>query len=168
MRIVLTRRSRIFAVALLAFLAVGAAAWAFWAAQSSGSASGHVGGLSAPQIISATPGGGTVALNWSAITAPGGGTVSYYVRRDGNPASSACPSVTSPGTGLGCTDTGVPIGTHSYTVTAVWRSWTAQGQAASAQVVSGAATHFALTPSTTAPTAGAANNLTIVAQDASN
>ncbi len=171
MRTAFTRvlgRRRTLVLLLLAVLLASTTAWAFWAAKSSGSASGHVGSLAAPQLNSATPGGGTVTLNWTAVSAPASGTVSYYVSRDGGAASSACPSSGTPGTQTSCTDTGVSIGKHSYTVTAVWRSWTAQSEASAAQVTTGAATHLLLTPATTTPTAGASDNLTITAQDASN
>ncbi len=161
-------RRHISILMLLGVLVASTAAWAYWAGKSSGSASGHVGSLSAPTISSAAPGGGTVTLNWTTVTPPAGGTVSYYVSRDGGAASSACPSSGAPGTQTSCTDTNVSTGSHSYTVTAVWHSWTAKGESASAQVTSGAATHLALTPATTTPTAGAADNLTITAQDAGN
>ena len=162
------RRGRAVIILAVAVLGLSAAAWAYWSAPSSGHASGAVGTLGGPSIEGATPGAGTVTLKWSAVTAPGGGSVAYYVSRDGGAASGACPSSATPAAQLGCTDTGVPIGEHSYVVTAVWRSWTAHGESASAQVTSGVATHFALTPATTTPNAGAADNLTIVAQDASN
>ncbi len=171
MRTAFTRvlgRRRTLVLLLLAVLLASTTAWAFWAAKSSGSASGQVGGLPAPQISSATPGGGTVTLNWTTVSAPAGGTVSYYVSRDGGAASSACPSSTSPGTQTSCTDTGVSTGSHKYTVTAVWHSWTAKSASAAAQVTSGAATHLVLTPATTTPTAGAADNLTVTAKDAAN
>jgi hypothetical protein len=171
MRTAFTRvlgRRRTLVLLLLAVLLASTTTWAFWAAKSSGSASGHIGSLPAPQISSATPGGGTVALSWTAVSAPAGGTVSYYVSRDGGAASSACPSSTTPGTQTSCTDTGVPTGSHKYTVTAVWHSWSAKSESASAQVMSGAATHLVLTPATTTPTAGAADNLTITAKDAAN
>jgi hypothetical protein len=162
------RRRRALLLTLCAALAASTAAWAFWGAQGSGAASGHVGNLTAPSIVSATPGGGTVALTWSAVTAPGSGSVSYYVSRDGGAPSGACPSSSAPSAQTSCTDTPVSIGTHSYTVTAVWRSWSAKSNAASAQVLTGAATHLLLSPTTAAPIAGAADNLTITAQDASN
>ena len=161
-------RRRTLILLALAVLAASTTAWAYWAAQSSGHASGHVGDLSAPSISSATAGGGSVALSWTAITAPGSGTVRYYVSRDGGAPSSACPSSTAPAAQTSCTDTGVSIGKHTYTVTAVWRSWTAKSDSASAQVATGAATHLVLAPTTTTPTAGAADNLTITAKDAAN
>jgi hypothetical protein len=171
MRATFTRvlgRRRTPILLLLAVLVASTTAWAYWAAKSNGSASGQIGSLSAPQISSATPGGGTVALSWTAVSAPAGGTVSYYVRRDGGAASSACPSSGAPGTQTSCTDTGVSTGSHKYTVTAVWHSWTAKSESASAQVTSGAATQLVLTPATTTPAAGAADNLTITAKDAAN
>ncbi len=128
MRTAFTRvlgRRRTLVLLLLAVLLASATAWAFWAAKSSGSGSGHVGSLSAPQISSATPGGGTVALNWTAVSAPAGGTVSYYVSRDGAAPSGNCPTSSSPAAATSCTDIGLSPGSHSYTVTAVWRSWTA-------------------------------------------
>jgi len=171
MRTLLTHlagRRRALLLTLCAALAASTLAWAFWAAQGNGAASGHVGSLDAPSIVSATPGGGTVALSWSAVTAPGPGSVSYYVSRDGGAAGGACPSSSAPSAQTSCTDTGVSIGTHSYTVTAVWRSWNAKSKAASAQVLTGAATHLLLSPASATPIAGTADNLTITAQDASN
>jgi hypothetical protein len=171
MRTAFTRvlgRRRTLVLLLLAVLLASTTAWAFWAAKSSGSASGHVGGLPAPQISSATPGGGTVTLNWTTVSAPASGTVSYYVSRDGGAASAACPSASSPSTQTSCTDMGVSISKHTYTVTAVWRSWTAASAGASAQVSTGPATHLLLAPATTTPIAGVNDNLTITALDASN
>jgi hypothetical protein len=168
LRASLTGRRRALLLTLCAALAASTASWAFWGAQGSGAASGHVGSLAAPSIASATPGGGTVTLQWSAVTAPGSGSVSYYVSRDGGAPSSTCPSASAPSAQTSCTDTGVSIGTHSYTVTAVWRSWTAKSNGASAQVLTGAATHLLLSPATASPIAGTADNLTITAQDASN
>lgn len=161
------RRGRLIAVLLLAVLGT-TAAWAYWSQPSKGSASGHVGSLGAPTISNATPGAGTVALSWTAVTAPAGGTVSYYVSRDGAAASSACPGAASPGTATSCTDTGVSVANHTYTVTAVWRSWTAKSATVSAQVTSGVANHFVLTPTSSSVTAGATDNLTITAKDAAN
>jgi hypothetical protein len=171
MRTLLTHlagRRRALLLTLCAALAASTVAWAFWAAQGNGAASGHVGSLDAPSIVSATPGGGTVALSWSAVATPGSGSGSYYVSRDGGAAGGACPSSSAPSAQTSCTDTGVSIGTHSYTVTAVWRSWSAKSKAASAQVLTGAATHLLLSPASATPIAGTADNLTITAQDASN
>ena len=71
--------------------------------------------------------------------------MSYYVKRDGGAPAGNCPSGSSSSTATSCTDGGLAVGTYSYTVTAVWRSWAATSAPASANVTSGAATHLALT-----------------------
>jgi hypothetical protein len=149
-------------------LVIAACALAYFSAQGSGSASGSIGTLSAPVISSITPGPGTAELSWTAVTPPGAGSVSYYVSRDGGAPAGTCPTSSSPGAGTSCTDTEVSAGTHKYTVTAVWRSWTAQSASKTVEVASAAPTHFVLEASTTTPTAGAGDNLTITAEDASN
>jgi S-adenosylmethionine hydrolase len=164
----LGRRTLVALGATVIVLAIAACALAFWSAQGSGSASGSVGSLAAPSITNATPGAGTVALTWSTVSAPGSGSVTYYVSRDGGAASAACPSAPSPTSATSCTDTGVPAGSHSYTVTAVWRSWTATSASKSVEVASAAATHLVLAATTTSPTAGTGDNLTITAENASN
>ena len=88
--------------------------------------------------------------------------------RDGGSPGGGCPSSSSHSTATSCTDTGVPIGTHAYTVTAVWRTWTATSTAKSATVAFGPATHLVLEAASVTPTAGEADNLTITAKDASN
>jgi hypothetical protein len=141
---------------------------AYWSNAGEASASASLATLTAPTISSATPGAGTVALTWPAVTPPAGGTVEYYVTRDGGAPSSACPSSSSPSTALSCTDTGVSIGTHEYTVRAVWRTWTATSTAKSVTVTFGPATHFQVEAASTTPAAGETDNLTITAKDATN
>jgi len=149
-------------------LAAAAGALAYFSSTGTGTASSGLAVLSPPTISSATPGAGTVTLSWSAVGAPGPGTVSYYVSRDGAAPEGNCPTSVSTATVTSCTDTGVPIGTHQYTVTAVWRTWTATSATSSATVAFGPATHLLLAAASTTPTAGVADNLTITAKDASN
>ena len=52
----LVTRRRTLVLVLIAALAVSTAAWAYWAANSSGSATGKVDALSAPTLTSATGG----------------------------------------------------------------------------------------------------------------
>ncbi|MHB8234064.1 MAG: beta strand repeat-containing protein [Solirubrobacteraceae bacterium] len=130
------RRGRIVAILLVAVLGATAAAWAYWSQPSKGSASGHVGSLGAPTISGATGGAEAATINWSSVTAPGSGTVKYYVSRDGAAAGGNCPTSASPSTATSCTDASVAPGSHSYTVTAVWRSWTATSASKSATAVS--------------------------------
>jgi hypothetical protein len=129
-------RRRTLALVLIAALAASTAAWAYWAANSSGSATGKVGALSAPTLASATGGAESTTLSWSSVNALGSGSVKYYVSRDGSTPGGSCPSSSAPSTVTSCTDTGVSPGGHSYTVTAVWRSWSATSAPRSATVSS--------------------------------
>jgi hypothetical protein len=131
----------VVAVALVA--AINASAYV--TASGSASARASVTTLPAPTITRTSPGGGSVTLTWSAVTAPASGAVTYYVRRDGGAASAACPSVASPSAVTTCTDTGVSTGAHSYTVTAVWRTWTRTSVSANATVAFGPATQLVFT-----------------------
>ena len=164
----LRRLGRIAASTVVALSLLSAGAFAYWSNAGEASASASLATLTAPTISSATAGAGTVALTWSAVTAPSSGTVDYYVTRDGGAPSSGCPSSSTPSTATSCTDTGVSIGAHEYTVTAVWRSWTATSTAKSVSVAFGPATHFQIQAASTTPTANETDNLTITAKDASN
>jgi hypothetical protein len=132
----LVTRRRTLVLVLIAALAASTAAWAYWAASSSGSATGKVGALSAPALSSATGGAESATLGWSSVSAPGSGAVKYYVSRDGSSPGGSCPGSSAPSTVTSCTDTGVSPGSHSYTVTAVWRSWSATSSPRSASVSS--------------------------------
>jgi hypothetical protein len=88
--------------------------------------------------------------------------------RDGGAPAGNCPSSASPVVVTTCTDSGVEIGTHSYVVTAKWRSWSAAGSAAAAKITVGPVTHLDLKAVSATPVAGATNNLTITAQDAND
>src|SRR5207302_3073032 len=95
----------------------------------------------------ATPGAGTVALSWSNVTPPAGsGGVTYYVMRDGGAPAGNCPTSTAPTAVTSCTDSELSKGTYSYTVTAVWHSWTATSSPATSVTVNfGAVTQLAFT-----------------------
>jgi hypothetical protein len=163
----LTSRS-LPAASVIAMLALAVSASAYWTDQGSGSANGIVGSLQPPTISKATPGAGSVSLSWSTVTSPGSGQVSYYLTRDGGTPAGDCPTSAAPTTQTSCTDSGVAVGSHEYTVTAVWRSWTAKSETSTVQVASPTATHLVLSAASTTPTAGVGDNLTITAQDASN
>ena len=141
-------------------------AWAYFTTSGAGSVSASATTLAAPTISSATPGAASVSLSWSTVTPPGSGTVSYYVTRDGGGPGGNCPTSASPSGVTSCTDSGVSIGSHTYRVVALWRTWTATSSPVSAQVIPGPATQFSLAATTTTPSAGAADNLTITAKDA--
>jgi hypothetical protein len=148
---------------------VSGTAFAFFSTTGAGSASAGISKLSTPSIASATPAaGGTVALSWGAVTPPGPGAVTYSVTRNGGAPAGNCPSVASPAPITTCTDSGLEIGTYGYLVTAKWRSWSASSTTATAKITVGPATHLDLKAASTSPTAGAADNLTITAQDAND
>lgn len=136
-----------------------------------GSARATVTTLAAPTITRTSTGGGTVTLTWSAVSAPSSGTVSYYVSRDGGAASAACPSSGSPTTATTCTDTGVATGSHSYTVTAVWRTWKSTSASTRVTVTLGAATQLVFTTSPGGTITGGSafgTQPVVTARDASN
>jgi hypothetical protein len=152
-------------VPLALVLGVSTAA-AFFAGSGSGSGPATVGTLTAPAAPNATPGAGTVALSWSAVSPPAGvGGVTYYVQREGADAGGTCPTQAAPSGVTSCTDSGLSAGTYHYTVTAVWRSWSATSTATAATLASGVLDHFSLAAATSTPTAGAGDNLTITARD---
>jgi hypothetical protein len=159
---------RTAALACLVLALPAPSALAYWSNAGEGSASASLATLAAPSISAATPGAEAVELTWSAVTPPAGGTVQYFVTRDGGAPSGGCPGSSSPSTATSCTDTGVSIGPHEYTVTAVWRSWTASSSTASATVSWGVPTHLVLEAAGTTPAAGESDSLTIAAKDASN
>ena len=158
---------RILAVTVASLAMLTSGAYAYWKSSGEGSASAAVGTLSAPTISSATSGAESVALTWSAVTPPGAGTVEYFVTRDGGAPSGGCPSSSSPSIATSCTDTGAAVGVHEYTVTAVWRTWTATSTARSVTVTFGQASQLQLEAASITPTAAEADNLTITAKDAS-
>ncbi len=153
-------------VLTLAAIASGTA-FAYFSTTGAGEASAGVSKLTGPTIAAATPAaGGTVALTWSAVAPPGPGAVTYTVSRDGGSSEGTCAgslvSVTT------CTDSDLGVGTYSYVVTARWRSWSAGSSAKTASITIGPVTHLDLKAAATSQTAGATNNLTITAQDATD
>jgi len=136
-RLITASRRRLTLSGVLAVALVGVVgAVAYFTSSGAGGGTASIGTLPAPVIASATPGPGTVALNWApGITPPGPGAATYYVQRDGGSAT-GCPTSGAPTGTTSCTDTGPSPGSHSYKVTAVWRSWTATSSAVSATPLS--------------------------------
>ena len=141
-------RGRLLTVCLplLAILGVAAGALAYWTTQGTGSASATVGKLNAPTKVSVpSTASGTVHVSWTGSTLGDGATPAsgYYVTRIKNSDSStsnACgtsPSSLASSTATSCDDTSVPDGTYHYTVTAVYRSWTATSTASGDVVTRG-------------------------------
>jgi len=154
------------ALAVVLAAALVGSAFAYFTSQGLGSANAAVSSLSKPTITAATAAaGGTVSLTWSAATAPGSEAVKYYVTRDGEDPGGTCAAPAVPAAATSCKDSEVDIGNHVYTVTAVWRSWSAASATRTATVEIGAVTHFTITAATATPVVAAADNLTITAKD---
>jgi hypothetical protein len=153
------------AAALAAMLAAAFGAFGYFSSTGSGTGFTTTGTLGAPSITSGTPGGGTVALTWSAVSAPAGGSVAYYVQRDGAAPGGSCATAASPTGATSCTDSGVAIGSHDYTVTAVWRTWTATSGTRTVTVTTGPLNHFLVTPTAVHETAGSPFGVTVTAKD---
>lgn len=90
------------------------------------------GTLGKPTVTLAKGTGNSVNVTWTAVTAPS--TVTYYVTRDGGAPSGTCPTSAAPANVLTCRDTWLSGGTHSYTVTAVYRGWSTVSTSASIAV----------------------------------
>jgi hypothetical protein len=128
-RLVNSRRARLLAVLGAALLGAGAA-WGFWIGPATGTATGDVGSLSAPSGVeaSAPTGKTTVSVSWTASAGAISPTGYYVERWSGGTqtlAGGACGSPGSPASTTSCEEANVPDGTYTYTVVAVYRSWTA-------------------------------------------
>src|ERR1700744_4764052 len=101
-------------VTIVALASAGAVA--YYSSAGGGTASAAVSALTAPTISAATAGaGGTVSLTWKAGTAPNGGTVKYYVTRNGKEEPDGnCPGVAEPESVTTCADSGLEPGTYEY------------------------------------------------------
>jgi hypothetical protein len=171
----MSRASRLLAFIALSSgaLLVGAFAWAYWTGSGVGSASASVGTLAAPANATATVAAGSdaVQVNWDGVVGPDGGAVDgYYVQRYSgttpSPACSSSPAAPLPSASTSCNDTSVADGTYTYSVTAVFHSWTAVS-APSAVVTVDALAHFAIAAPPSA-TAGTSFTVTVTAEDSSN
>jgi alpha-tubulin suppressor-like RCC1 family protein len=161
-----SRKSRrLIRLLSLVLFVIAPIAGAYWTSAGNGSGISQIGTLDLPTGLSGTPGAGTVALSWNAVTPPDSGTVTYYV--NGAHSGGNCPTTPATATtATSCTDSGIGAGTYSYTVTAIWRSWTSTSSPVQVTLAFGALDHLALSAATTTPTAGQADNLTITAKDA--
>ena len=158
------------AIAVLVALGGGVAS-AYWAATGSGSGSAITGTLAAPTAVSVPAvSGNTVHVTWTASTgtpSPAG----YYVTRTDQATSSteaACgTSPTSTLTATSCDDTSVASGNYLYTVTAVYRSWTASAVSDVVTVRTASRLAFTTPPSTTVAGSAISPAVAVTVEDAS-
>src|SRR5580704_16548570 len=142
------RGGRLIVLGALVALALAATAAAYFSSTGTGTASAATSALAGPTGLAGTPGAGTVSLSWHAVTAPASGPVTYYLTRNGGTPGGDCPASTAPAGGTICTDSGLSPGTYHYTVTALWRSWSATSASVNITVTTGAATKIVLSGST--------------------
>ncbi|HEV7205814.1 MAG TPA: hypothetical protein VGN18_14485 [Jatrophihabitans sp.] len=158
----MTRPVRL-ALAVLAALALvaGASVSAFAYFSSSGSAGASVttSTLNPPTAVTAstTAGTGVVPVSWTAPTS-GVAPVGYYVTRSGSAACGS--SASSLRTTTSCSDSSVPLGTYTYIVVAVFRSWTATSSPSAPVTVAQAAQAITFTSTPVAPTFGGTYTVT--------
>jgi hypothetical protein len=138
------------ALAVLVALPVGASAYFSSNGTATGAAS--VGSVDPPSNVTAQQTGADVTISWSAATVSSGGSVQGYTvkRSDG---TTVCGSPTLV-TGSSCPDANVPGGSYTYTVTAVYHSFTASATSGSITILS--APTIASAPSN--PSAGGAQD----------
>jgi hypothetical protein len=157
---------------VLGAIAVATSAGAYFASHGSGAGSAQTATFNPPTSVIASfpvPTVRTVDVTWTAADEPDGIKIDgYYVQRYlGATPSPACG--TSPTTlisTVSCADTDVASGTYTYTVTAVFRTWTATSAPSGPVTVPAAVlSSFDLAPSTSTPQAGTAFTVGITAMD---
>lgn len=121
------KRAGLILLLLAAFTVGGTSAWAYWTTFGAGTGSATTGTLNAPSApVANITAPGAVHLTWTGSTlSTGAPAQGYYVTRSSGPAPSTCGTPATPLSAVTCDDTAVADGTYSYTVTAVYHSWTA-------------------------------------------
>ena len=125
---------------------------AYWQSAGTGSGSVTTGSLAAPTSVTVPPvADSSVPVSWTTSTGTPAGIGYYVTRSTGSITAPACgSSPAAPVAGTSCIDTGVRDGAYTYTVTAVYRSWTAPGApSGTVTVATPAKTAFTVSPSTT-------------------
>jgi alpha-tubulin suppressor-like RCC1 family protein len=131
----------VMVVVVTGTVSVAPSALAYWSSTGAGSATGTAGTLPPPTAVAGSE-SGSVTVTWTAPTPPAGVLSGYTVTRfAGVTPSNACgtdPASSAtfiPDGTFTCNDVSVAAGTYTYTVTAVWRTWTAQSVASSTVTV---------------------------------
>jgi hypothetical protein len=117
--------------AVLTVLATGALG--YFSATGTGTAQATVSTISAPANPTPLQSGSSITIGWSAATLSSGAAVQgYRVRRSDGTNVCGVPTLT---TALQCTDSAVPAGTYTYTVTAVYNTWVSAATSGSITVL---------------------------------
>ena len=171
-RWVLTRSAIVLVAGLTACaLVTTAPALAFWRVMGAGMGSVLTGTLAAPASVTVpSDAQTTVAVGWN----PSGGTLSptgYVVTRStGTTLSGACgSSASSLIEGTSCTDSPGGDGSYTYTVTAVYRSWTAvSAPSAAVRVAAASNLGFTVQPTDTVSRAVISPAVSVTVRSADN
>jgi hypothetical protein len=153
----LSRRISAIVIALALTLVVlppPAAAFGFWHGAGAGTGSAATGTLQPPTGLQVVAGGaGSVSVAWTASGGPTSPTGYYVTRTTGTTVTAACgSSMMTPLTATSCVDA-PGDGSYSYSVIALYRSWTASSNP-TATITVAAATQLAFA---TDPTDSAVN-----------
>ena len=143
----MSRRSFLSSLVAAAIVVSAGSAFAAWTKTATGASVAKGATLSAPVIGTSTASGSSVTVNWTPSVAPSGQLDGFYVTRN-NGTSNAKACGTDPATATyktatttTCSDTGLAAGTYTYTVTAVFKSWSAtSGSSNSVSIVAGTPT----------------------------
>ncbi len=102
---------------------------AYFTTHGSGNLAAGVATINGPSGVTLVQSGTAITVSWGAATLSTGGAVQgYYVKRSDGATVCGIPTLVSAVT---CTDTSVPAGAHTYSVTAVYDSWTSTSPSAS-------------------------------------
>jgi hypothetical protein len=151
--------------------ALGNAAWSYFDLGGTSGGSAKVATLNSPLNVTAifpNPGQRTVDVSWSKPAEPVGIVLNgYYVTRYvGSTPSPACgTSPTSLTTSLSCPDTNLASNSYTYSVTAVFRSWSSAATSTNITVPVPVLTSLKLNVITPTPVAGRNTSVGIVADD---
>ena len=127
------RLPRALVLALVLSAVPVANALAYYSAPGSGTGAATTPTIVGPANVAVSQSGANLTVSWSAASLTSGLAVQgYRVTRSG--ATTVCGSPTLVTT-LSCTDSSVPPGTYTYTVTAIYNSWDAAATSASFTVL---------------------------------
>ena len=97
------------------------AALAYFSTTGMGTAQATIATINGPSGVTLVQSGSSITVSWNAATLSTGGAVQgYSVKRSDGTTICGSPTLV---TTLSCTDSAVPSGTYTYTVSAVYNSW---------------------------------------------
>jgi hypothetical protein len=162
-------RALILVIAALGLtVLVSGVAYAFYTSTGSAGAFVTVGTLNPPTNVTVpASSAGSVDVSWTAPTGPLAAT-GYDISRTNTETSATAGVCGTPATHVittSCTDSAVPLGTYTYQVTAVYRSWTAVSSSSTSSSVTTPRLVFTAQPSNAIAGAGITPAVRVTVQD---